>query len=386
VRVKTPFLDLKLAWRELRAELDEACRRVMKSGWYILGPEVEAFEQEFADYCGVRHCVAVGNGLDALHLILRGAGIGPGDEVIVPAHTFIATWLAVSATGATPVGVDVEPDTFNLGPARVEEAITSRTAAILAVHLYGHPADMTALMTVAGRHGLAVIEDAAQAHGASWHGRRAGGLGDTAAFSFYPVKNLGALGDGGAVTTNDDDLAEAVRLLRNYGSRVKYQHECRGMNSRLDEFQAAFLRVKLHYLDEWNARRTRLAARYAEELADLPDLVLPWTAPGASPAWHQYVVRHRRRDALRRHLHRCGVSTMIHYPVLPHRSAAYQDGASAAQRFPVADRLVGEILSLPMSPHHSDREVTRTIEAIQQFATGGRAARRRRAVSFVPVA
>jgi dTDP-4-amino-4,6-dideoxygalactose transaminase len=374
VRVKIPFLDLKLAAEELREELDEACRRVVQSGWYILGPEVEAFEREFAAWCGVGHCVTVGNGLDALHLILRACGIGPGDEVLVPAHTFIATWLAVSVTGATPVGVDVDPRTFNLDPAGVEAAVTPRSAAILAVHLYGQPADMAALQAVADRHGLALIEDAAQAHGAACRGRRAGNLGRAAAFSFYPVKNLGALGDGGAVTTNDAQLAESVRLLRNYGSRVKYQHECQGVNSRLDEFQAALLRVKLRHLDDWNARRARVASRYAGELADLADLVLPHTLSWATPVWHQYVVRHPRRDALQHHLQRLGVATMIHYPVLPPRSPAYLDPGEQARLFPVADRLVREILSLPISPHHRSAEIDHVVEAVRQFGERGRIA------------
>ena len=372
--MKTPFLDLKLASEELRDELDEAYRRVQSSGWYVLGPEVEAFEREFAAYCAVDHCVAVGNGLDALHLILRACGIGPGDEVIVPAHTFIATWLAVSATGACPVGVDVDERTCNLDPALVEAAVTPRTAALLPVHLYGQPADMGALQRIAARHGLKVIEDAAQAHGATWQGRRAGGLGDAAAFSFYPVKNLGALGDAGAITTNDGQLAAAVRLLRNYGSRVKYQHECQGVNSRLDEFQAAFLRVKLRHLDEWNERRARLADHYAAGLAGVPELMLPGVASGACHAWHLYVVRHPRRDALQQHLHCLGISTMVHYPVLPHRSPAYQLPGTLPRLFPVADRLVRDILSLPMSPHHSSADANRIVEAIASFCQRGRAA------------
>jgi dTDP-3-amino-3,4,6-trideoxy-alpha-D-glucose transaminase len=374
VRVKVPFLDLRAAAEELREELDDACRRVVASGWYVLGPEVEAFEREFAAYCGAEHCVAVGSGLDALELTLRGYGIGPGDEVIVPAHTFIATWLAVSAAGATPVGADVEEATGNLAPASAAAAVTPRTAALLPVHLYGQPADMAGLRAVASRHGLVLIEDAAQAHGARWDGRRAGGLGGAAAFSFYPVKNLGALGDGGAVTTNDGQLAEAVRLLRNYGSRVKYQHECRGVNSRLDELQAAILRVKLRHLDGWNARRAWLAARYDAELAGLPDLLLPVVRPAAAPAWHLYVVRHPRRDALQQHLQRLGVATMIHYPVLPSRSPVYRDQEAPARLFPVAERLVREILSLPMSPHHTPAEIGHTVQAIRQFGQRGRLA------------
>jgi dTDP-3-amino-3,4,6-trideoxy-alpha-D-glucose transaminase len=368
--LKVPFLDLKLAYQELRPEFDAAYGRVVDRGQFILGPEVEAFEREFAAYCGTQHCVTVGNGLDALHLALRASGIGPGDEVIVPAHTFIATWLAVSATGAIPVGVDVQEGTFNIDPAGVEAAVNPRTAAIVPVHLYGHPADMVALNRVALRHGLLMIEDAAQAHGALCHGRRSGGLGHAAAFSFYPVKNLGAFGDGGAVTTNDTQLADTVRLLRNYGSRLKYHHECRGVNSRLDEFQAAFLRVKLRHLDEWNGRRARLAGQYAAELESLGLLQLPVPASWASPVWHLYVVRHPQRDALQERLERLGVSTMIHYPTLPHRSGAYQSSKSEerARAFPAAEQLVREILSLPISAQHAPDDVSYVAETIRQFS------------------
>ncbi|HKR64756.1 MAG TPA: DegT/DnrJ/EryC1/StrS family aminotransferase, partial [Thermoanaerobaculia bacterium] len=286
-----PFLDLAAAYDELRDELDAAALRVLHSGWYILGPEVEAFEHEFASYCGARHCVGVGNGLDALQLMLTAAGIGAGDEVIVPANTYIATWLAVSRAGATPVPVEPDAATHNLDPAGVEAAITARTKAILAVHLYGQPADMTSLSAIAKRHALLLFEDAAQAHGATWHGARAGSLADAAAFSFYPGKNLGALGDAGAVTTNDAALADRVRLLRNYGSRVKYEHEVQGGNSRLDAVQAALLRVKLKRLDEWNDRRRVIARRYSSELANCPHVL-----EGADPSWHLYVITSDRRD------------------------------------------------------------------------------------------
>ena len=365
--MKVPFLDLKRDYQALDRELDEACRRVLAAGWYVLGPEVEALEQEFAAYCGVRHCVGVGNGLDALGLILRACGVGPGDEVIVPAHTFIATWLAVSATGATPVGVDVDAQTCNLDPGATAAAVTPRTAAVIPVHLYGRPADMGALRQVAARHGLKLIEDAAQAHGARCQGRRVGALGDAAAFSFYPVKNLGACGDGGAVTTDDGELAERVRLLRNYGSRRKYDHECRGTNSRLDELQAALLRVKLRHLDAWNARRAALVEVYQAGLGGASDLALPSAPPEAEPVWHLYVVRHPRREELRRHLERVGVTTMVHYPVPPHRSPAYRLQGGPVRRFPVAERLAGEVLSLPLSPHHTDGEVSYTAQAVRQF-------------------
>jgi dTDP-4-amino-4,6-dideoxygalactose transaminase len=368
------FLDVRAACEELREELDDAWRRVADSGWYVLGREVEAFEAEFAEYCGARHCVSVGNGLDALTLVLRGLGVGPGDEVIVPAHTFIATWLAVSAAGALPVAVDVDERTGNLDPARVEEAVTPRTAALVPVHLYGQPADMDALGAVARRHGLKVIEDAAQAHGARYQGRRAGALGDAAGFSFYPVKNLGALGDGGAVTTDDADLADRVRRLRNYGSTVKYHHDERGANSRLDELQAALLRVKLRHLDAWNARRAALAARYAAALAGVAGLSLPAVLDGAEPVWHLYVVRHGRRDALQQHLARAGVASLVHYPIPPHRSQAYRDGRWRGHDLAVAERLAQECLSLPIGPHLSPADADRVADAVACFAEPLRAA------------
>jgi dTDP-3-amino-3,4,6-trideoxy-alpha-D-glucose transaminase len=369
-----PFLDLHAPYRELQEEMDAACRRVLASGWYVLGAEVEAFEAEFAGYCGVRHCVTVGNGLDALTLILRGCGIGPGDEVIVPAHTFIATWLAVSAAGAVPVAVDVDERTGNLDAAQAADAITPRTAALLPVHLYGQPADMEALGAVARRHGLKLIEDAAQAHGARCHGRRAGSLGDAAGFSFYPAKNLGALGDGGAITTNDDALAARVRLLRNYGSTVKYSHETQGVNSRLDELQAALLHVKLRHLDEWNARRAALAARYRDALAGLPGLELPVVPEWAEPAWHLFVVRHGRREDLQRHLSRAGISSMIHYPVPPHLSGAYRAGGWRGKGLAAALRWAGECLSLPLGPHLAPDDVDQVAAAVARFAAPSRLA------------
>ena len=300
--MKVPFLDLKPAYRELQADLDAAVRRVMESGWYILGQEVEAFESEFAAYCGAKHCLGVGNGLDALILILRSYEIGLDSEVIVPANTYIATWLAVSYTGAVPVPVEPDLQTYNLDPGRIEDAITARTRAIIPVHLYGQPAAMEAIREIALRHGLKVIEDAAQAHGSAYRGKRAGNLGDAAAFSFYPTKNLGAFGDAGAVVTNDDEIADRVRVLRNYGSRARYYNEVKGVNSRLDPIQASFLRVKLQHLDEWNARRKKVAAEYLEALNGSPDVILPSVAPGLESAWHLFVLRHRQRDKLQKHL------------------------------------------------------------------------------------
>ena len=347
--MSVPFLDLGAAYLELKDDLDAAYHRVMDSGWFILGKEVEAFEREFAAYCEAAHCVGVGNGLEALHLILRAYGIGPGDEVIVPANTYIATWLAVSYAGATPIPVEPDARTYNLDPALIEAAITPATRAILPVHLYGQPADMDPIKALASRYGLKVIEDAAQAHGARYHGRRVGGLGDAAGFSFYPGKNLGALGDGGAVVTNDADLAERVRVLRNYGSRVKYHNEVKGFNSRLDELQAALLRVKLPVLDAWNERRRAAAARYLDGLAG-SELGLPYVPKWAEPVWHLFVVRHPQRDALQQRLQQAGIGTMIHYPIPPHLQPAYAELGYSAGAFPISEAIHREVLSLPMGP------------------------------------
>lgn len=364
--MSVPFLDLGPIYRELREELDAAYRRVMESGRYILGDEVDAFEREFALYCGARSCIGVGNGLDALHVILRGLGIGPGDEVIVPAHTFIATWLAVSYAGATPVPVEPDPRTYNINPDLLEAAITPRTKAVIVVHLYGQPVDMDAVNAVAGRHGLPVIEDAAQAHGARYKGRRVGSLGHAAAFSFYPGKNLGAFGDGGAITTDDAKLAEAVRSLRNYGSLKKYVHELMGLNSRLDELQAALLRVKLRKLDAWNIHRTRIANAYLAGLDDEGSGVrLPVVVSGVEPAWHLFVVRSRRRDALQDRLLRDGIETLVHYPTPPHRQAAYHwDHRS----YPVTENLHRQVLSLPIGPAMTLDEATAVIHAVRKAA------------------
>jgi dTDP-4-amino-4,6-dideoxygalactose transaminase len=331
-RVKVPFLNLGATYQELRSDLDTAYQRVMDSGWYILGEEVDAFERAFADYCGVRHCVGVGNGLEALHLLVRAYGIGPGDEVIVPSNTYIATWLAVSQAGATPVPVEPDPRTFNLDPAAIERAITRKTKAILPVHLYGQPAEMEPIMSIASAHGLKVIEDVAQAQGALYQGRMTGALGDAAGFSFYPGKNLGAYGDAGAVTTNDDEIADRVRLLRNYGSRIKYQNEVQGYNSRLDPLQAAFLGVKLQRLAEWNNRRRAIAERYLAEL-EIADLILPHVPHVTEPVWHLFVIRHPRRDELQKYLAEQGVQTLIHYPIPPHLSDAYRNAGRHRTEF-----------------------------------------------------
>ena len=363
--MKVRFLDLKRLNQEIARDLDQAYYRVMHSGWYILGQEVEGFEREWANYCGVKNCVGVGNGLDALHLILRAMGIGQGDEVIVPANTYIATWLAVSYAGATPVPVEPDERTYNIDPARIEEAITHRTRAIIAVHLYGQPADMDSINQIAENYGIKVVEDAAQSHGARYKGTKVGGLGHAAGWSFYPGKNLGAFGDGGAVTTNDDSLADRVRTLRNYGSHVKYHNLYKGFNSRLDELQAAFLRVKLKKLEEWNERRRRIAASYLEGLSGLPDLVLPFVPEWAEPVWHLFVVRTLKRGLLQRHLAQRGIETLIHYPVPPHKQNAYLE--MNALSYPISERIHAEVLSLPMGPHMGPGEVNAAISATREF-------------------
>ncbi len=368
--MKIPFLDLGAAYSELKPALDAAYRRVMDSGWYILGAEVDAFEQQFAAYCGIRHAVAVANGLDALRLILRAYGIGPGDEVVVPSNTYIATWLAVSQVGATVVPVEPDEGTCNIDPNRVEAALTPRTRAVLAVHLYGQPADTVALGTIARARGLKLIEDAAQAHGATLGGVRAGALGDAAGWSFYPGKNLGAYGDAGAVTTEDDDLADRIRVLRNYGSRVKYHNEVAGMNSRLDPLQAAFLGVKLSRLDEWNQRRAAQASRYLDAWRGHDGFVLPRTLPQAQSAWHLFVVRCRNRASLEAHLQGRGIGTLIHYPIPPHRSGAYAGTSVAAASFPIAERLAATVLSLPIGPHLKPADQQAVIDAVCDWQSG----------------
>ena len=354
--MKVPFLDVRKAYLELRSDLDAAYQRVMNSGQYILGDEVEAFEQEFAAYCGALHCVGVGNGFDALSLILLGFGIGGGDEVIVPSNTYIATWLAVSEVGASPVPVEPDPATLNLDPERLERAVTSRTRAIIAVHLYGLPVDMDRVLEVARPRGIKVIEDAAQSHGALYKGRRTGTLGDAAGFSFYPSKNLGAFGDGGAVVSDDPQLADRVRSLRNYGSRRKYEHETKGGNSRLDELQAALLRVRLRCLDEWNSRRRTVARLYDSRLAGL-GLTLPVGHTEEEHAWHLYVIRTGQRERLRHLLGARGVGTLVHYPVPPHLQPAYQELGLHAGALPISEAIHREVVSLPIGPHMSEEEV-----------------------------
>jgi dTDP-4-amino-4,6-dideoxygalactose transaminase len=358
------FLDLGAAYRELKPEIDAAVSRVLESGWYILGPEVEAFEAEWAAYCDAKHAVGLANGLDALTLALRSLDIGPGDEVIVPSNTYIATWLAVTGVGATPVPVEPDVATHNIDPARIEAAITSRTRALLPVHLYGQPADMDPILDIASRHGLRVIEDAAQAHGARYKGKRIGTHGDVVCWSFYPGKNLGALGDAGAITTNDTALAERVALLRNYGSRQKYVNEEAGVNSRLDPIQAAVLRVKLGVLDEWTERRRAVASSYTKGLAQ-SDVILPHVPDWAEPAWHVYVVRTSDREALQDRMTEAGIGTLIHYPIPPHMQAAYSGMGISPEALPLACDLASEVLSLPMGPQLSLDQVQNIVNALK---------------------
>jgi dTDP-4-amino-4,6-dideoxygalactose transaminase len=348
--VTIPLVDLTSAYNELRSDIDAAVSGVMASGWYVGGPELQAFEQDYATYCHAAHCVGVASGLDALHLALRALGVQPGDEVIVSSNSFIATLLAVSMVGAKPVMVEPDPQTHNMDPTAIEAAITPRTRVVLPTHLYGQPADLDPILEIVRRHGLKLIEDAAQAHGASYKGQRIGGHGDAVTWSFYPTKNLGAMGDGGAVTTNDPAVAERIRMLGNYGSTVRYVNETRGTNSRLDPIQAAILRVKLRYLDTWNDRRRAIAGFYQHALAD-SSVSLPHVPNWSDPVWHLYVVRTHNRSALQDALDKAGVQTLIHYPIPPHLQQAYADMGHVRGDFPVAEKLADEVLSLPIGPH-----------------------------------
>jgi len=367
--VTVSFLDVGASYRELREQIDAAYARVMSSGRYVGGEEVEAFEREFAAFCGTRQAIGVGNGLDALTIALRARGIGAGDEVIVPAHTFIATWLAVARVGATIVPVDADPQTLLIDVQAVGDAVTPRTAAIIPVHLYGAPVDMDAVATIAAQRGILLLGDAAQAHGARLGARDVGALGDVAAFSFYPAKNAGAFGDAGALTTDDSSLAARARGLRNYGASAPYRFAEPGLNSRLDPLQAAFLRVKLAALSRWNERRRAIAHTYRTQLRAVPDLILPPAAPpGTQPVWHLFCVRHHRRDGLADHLARSGVATQIHYPQPPHRSEAFADLGFAPGSFPVTEAAADTLLSLPIGPHLDDAAVQAVVEAVQTFA------------------
>ncbi len=364
-----PFLDLRPAYAELKEGIDAAMLRVAASGWYVLGAEVAAFEQEFAAYCEAKHCIGLGNGLEALELVLRAWDIGAGDEVIVPSSTYIATWLAVSATGARPVPVEPDLRTANLDPELVAAAITPRTRAILPVHLYGQPADMDPIMELAQRHDLKVLEDVAQAQGARYKGRRTGTLAHAGAFSFFPTKNIGALGDAGAVTTDDDRLADRLRTLRNYGSKVKYVNIEPGVNSRLDELQAAILRVKLPALDVWNDRRRALAARYLERLPGIPGIEAPHVPQWADPVWHLFTVRCRDRARVTAALDAAKIGWLIHYPIPPHLQQAYESLGIKRGALPLAERIADSILSLPIGPHMLGAHVDAVIDVLRQAAS-----------------
>jgi dTDP-4-amino-4,6-dideoxygalactose transaminase len=364
---KIPFLDLRAAYRELKDEIDAAIVKSLESGWYIGGTEVEAFEANYATYVGANHCIGVGNGLDALHLALKAMDIGPGDEVIVPSNTYIATWLAVSYTGATPVPIEPDEHTYNLDPSKIESAISSKTKAIIPVHLYGQPADLDPILDIARRHKLLVLEDAAQAHGARYKGKRVGAHGDAVAWSFYPGKNLGAMGDAGAITTNNSEIAEKVKMLRNYGSKVKYVNDITGYNSRLDPLQAAALSVKLKHLDEWNERRRKIAVFCLKELAGT-GLTLPTVSDWAEPVWHLFVVRTPRRDKFQKHLESNGIGTLIHYPIPPHLQKAYNSLGMSEGSFPLSEAIHREVVSLPIGPHLGMEQAERVVNIVRAFS------------------
>ncbi|MBN1966939.1 MAG: DegT/DnrJ/EryC1/StrS family aminotransferase [Anaerolineae bacterium] len=368
-KLNVTFVDLKAQYASIQDEMNDAILGVVQSTQFILGGEVTKFEEEFAAFCGVKHAVGVDSGTSAIEMALRAFDIGPGDEVITAANTFIATALAISYTGAKVVLVDIDPQTYNIDPSKIETVITARTKAIVPVHLYGQTADMDPILAIARRHHLLVIEDAAQAHGATYKGRPAGSLGDAAAFSFYPGKNLGAYGDGGAVVTNDEAVDHKLRLLRNYGQSKKYHHDMQGFNRRLDTIQAAVLRVKLPYLEGWNAARRAHADRYQELLAGGP-VVTPEAAPYAKPVWHLYVIRTEQRDELREFLAERGITAIMHYPVPIHLQPAYAELGYQEGDFPITERYAQEILSLPMFAELTDEEIEYVVEAIKEFHFG----------------
>jgi dTDP-3-amino-3,4,6-trideoxy-alpha-D-glucose transaminase len=364
--MQIPFVDLQSQYQTIKAEIQPAINRVLEKGDFVLGQAVRDFEVAFADYCGVAHVVGVDSGYSALELILRAYDLGPGDEVITAANTFAATVFAIQNCGATPVLVDIDPATYNMNPELVAAAITPATKAIMPVHLYGHPVDMDPIMALAEEHNLLVIEDAAQAHGARYKGRRAGSLGHAAGFSFYPGKNLGAYGDGGAVATNDATLAEKIRLLRNLGMPVKYKHTVRGYNRRLDTMQAAVLCVKLQYIDEWNESRRKAAAYYEQLLQPLP-VITPKTAVWAEPVHHLYVVRVEDRAALQEALQAAGVATGLHYPIPVHMQPAFSDLGYEQGDFPITEQFAEKILSLPIFPEIDETALSYIVDHIKSF-------------------
>ena len=364
--MNVPFVSFLPMEQELNADLRAAFDRVLSRSWYIGGAEDAAFEQAFARYCGADHCIGVGNGLDALMLVLKAWGIGAGDEVIVPSNTYIATALAVTYVGATPVFVEPDIRTFNIDPARIEAAVTEKTRAIMPVHLYGQPCDMDPIMAVAGKHGLLVLEDCAQAHGATYKGRTIGTFGDAAGFSFYPGKNLGALGDAGATVTNDEALAAKVRALGNYGSDYKYHHIYQGNNSRLDELQAAFLSAKLPHMERMNTERRRIARMYLEGIRHA-EIVLPYVMEETVPLWHIFAIRCKRRAELEAHLSARGIGTNKHYPIPMHLQDCYKDLGFKKGDFPIAEEISATELSLPMYYGMTDEQVRYVIDAINSF-------------------
>ena len=362
---KVSFLDLRSINLQIKSEIEDAISRVISSGMYILGAELEKFENEWAKYCETSHAIGVGNGLDALRLSLMALRIGPGDEVIVPSNTYIATWLSITSLGAVPIPVEPDERSFNINPNLITASITEKTKAIMLVHLYGQPADIDSIKAIANKYNLYVIEDAAQAHGAKYKGRKIGGHGDIICWSFYPGKNLGALGDGGAITTNNNQIADQIRVLRNYGSKTKYVHEVKGINSRLDEIQAAVLRIKLRHLDVWNEKRSVIAAAYSKILLDT-DIISPYVESWADPAWHLYVIRSKNRNALQKNLEQLNISTLVHYPTPPHMQLAYSNMGFNRNSFPLAHEISNEILSLPIGPHLNDHEIKLVQTAIQK--------------------
>ena len=366
--MNVPFLDVKQTYLAIQEEIDAAIKGVLKGGCYILGENVEHFEQEFAAYCGCNFCVGVASGLDALYLLLKAHDIGPGDDVIIPANTYIATALAVSSTGAKPVLVEPDPLTCNIDPSKIEEAITDSTKAVLAVHLYGQTADMRRIRKICREHDIKLFEDAAQAHGALHHGIKAGALGDAAGFSFYPGKNLGAFGDAGAVTTDNPDIAEYVRIARNYGSSKKYYNSIKGINSRLDEIQAAVLRVKLKYLDQWNRRRADIAGVYLESLNFRRErLIPPVTGEGNTHVWHVFTVQSGRRDDLQAYLTQKGIGTLIHYPIPPYSQTAYAELNKLKNNYPISNTIALQILSLPIGPHLTQQQADYVYQTVNAF-------------------
>lgn len=362
-----PFLDLNSNYVSISTEINTAIQRVLDSSWFILGKEVEVFEKTFADFCQARHCAGVANGLDALHIALRALDVGHGDEVIVPSNTFIATLLAVSYAGATPVLVEPRIQTYNINPDLIKSAITTRTRAIIPVHLYGQASEMNAIMEIAKKHNLYVIEDNAQAQGATHFNQKTGSFGHVNATSFYPGKNLGAYGDAGALTTNDSELFQKITSLRNYGSEKKYIHDVKGFNSRLDEIQAAILQVKLNHLSEWNARRIQIATLYIERLSSVGDIILPALADNCTSVYHLFVIRTSRRNALQAYLTEKGVGTMIHYPISPHLQNAYKDLGHKKDDFPIAEKIADTCLSLPIYPELSEVDISYICETIKSF-------------------